>query len=215
MTEILIASGNAHKVDEIRAVLAGLGIACRSLGDLGRSFPEPEEHADTFEGNARIKAIGYARLARSPCLADDSGLKVDALRGAPGVRSARYADDGASADLTRDERDGRNNRRLLRELEGVPDEARSARFVCALCLASPSGRVMAEVRGVFEGRIGTPPRVPAGAHGFGYDPLFLVAPGFERTSAELSADEKNARSHRGNALRLLAERLRSVRVEEA
>lgn len=215
MTEILIASGNAHKVGEIRGVLAGLGFACLSLTDLGRSFPEPEEHADTFEGNARTKAIEYARLTALPCLADDSGLEVDALGGAPGVRSARYADEGDFADLDRAERDRRNNERLIRELGGVPDEARSARFVCALCLASPDGRVSAEVRGVFEGRIGTPPRVPAGFNGFGYDPLFLVAPGFERTSAELTADEKNAMSHRGNALRLLAERLRSVRVEEA
>lgn len=215
MIEILIASGNAHKVGEIRAVLAALGIACRSLDDLGRSLPEPEEHAGTFEGNARIKAIEYARLAGLPCLADDSGLEVDALGGAPGVRSARYADDGAFADLPRGKRDRRNNERLLDQLRGVPDAARSARFVCALCLATSSGIVMAEVRGVFEGRIGTPPRVPSGENGFGYDPLFLVAPDFRRTSAELTEEQKNARSHRGNALRLLAERLRSVRRDEA
>ena len=136
-------------------------------------------------------------------LADDSGLAVDALGGAPGVHSARYAAIGT----TREERDGANNRKLLEALKDVPSGLRGARFVCAMCLASKDGTVLAESRGVFEGRIGCAPR---GSNGFGYDPL-LVLPESDQTSAELSSSEKNARSHRGAAARAIATALREVR----
>jgi XTP/dITP diphosphohydrolase len=127
-------------------------------------------------------------------LADDSGLEVDALGGAPGVHSARYAGVGA----TRAERDAANNANLLRALDGVPHARRTARFVCVLCVARPDGSIAAEARGTFDGWIGEGLR---GSNGFGYDPLLVLADG--RTSAELSSAEKNARSHRGNALRTL------------
>lgn len=207
MDTILIASGNPHKVDEIRAVLGHLGLDCIGLDELNQAYPEPDETGNTFEANARQKALAYAAATGRPCLADDSGLVIDALDGRPGVFSARYFNDGAETDLPRAERDRLNNERVLRELEGVPDAERTARFVCTLCIAEPDGTVRCTVRGEFEGRIGTPPRVPAGGSGFGYDPLFLVGPGFERTSAELSPDEKNAISHRSRALAALSDLL--------
>ncbi len=207
MTTLLIATTNPHKIEEISAVLGSLGLECIGLGDLGGAFDEPVEDGETFEDNAAIKALAYAGMTGRLCLADDSGLEIDALDGRPGVYSARYAD--APGDLGRTERDRLNNARVLRELDCVPDEARTARFVCSLCLARPNGQILEQVRGTFEGRIGTPPRVPSGSNGFGYDPLFLVGPHFERTSAELPPPEKNAMSHRGEALRRLADRLRS------
>lgn len=192
MKSLVIATSNPHKVEEIGAVLGQLGIACLPLGDAG--IPEPDEHGATFGENARIKAIAYARALGRTVLADDSGLEVDALGGAPGVHSAYYAGTGA----TRAERDAANNARLLRELAEVPDARRTARFVCVLCIARPDGEIVAEAYGTFEGMIG---RAPRGANGFGYDPLLVLPDG--RTAAELSNDEKNARSHRGNALRAL------------
>lgn len=207
MTSILIASGNPHKVEEIGAVLGELGLECIGLADLDEDFDEPAEDGNTFEANAAIKAMVYAGMTGRLCLADDSGLEIDALDGRPGVYSARYAD--APGDLPRADRDRLNNERVLRELNGVAPAERSARFVCALCLARANGQIIEQVRGTFEGRIGVPPRVPSGGNGFGYDPLFLVGPHFERTSAELSPAEKNAMSHRGEALRRLADRLRA------
>lgn len=196
MKSLVIATSNPHKVEEIGAVLGQLGIECLPLGDAG--VPEPKEDGATFEENARIKARAYAKALGRTVLADDSGLEVDALGGAPGVHSAYYAGVGA----TRAERDAANNARLLRELAGVPDAKRSARFVCVLCIARPDGTILAESRGAFEGVIGHTPR---GTNGFGYDPLLVLHDG--RTSAELSSDEKNARSHRGNALRALVPKL--------
>jgi XTP/dITP diphosphohydrolase len=193
---LTIATSNPHKVEEIEAVLGPLGIRCVPLGRT--DIPEPEEDGATFEMNARIKAVAYARALGTTVLADDSGLEVDALGGAPGVHSARYAGIGAS----RSERDAANNAKLLRALESVPDERRTARFVCVLVVARADGSIVAEARGHFEGRIGHASR---GANGFGYDPLLVLEDG--RTSAELSSDEKNARSHRGNALRALVARL--------
>jgi len=197
MKSLVIATSNPHKVEEIGAVLGQLGIQCLPLGDPG--IPEPKEDGATFEANARIKAIAYAKALGCTVLADDSGLEVDALGGAPGVHSAYYAGVGA----TRAERDPANNAKLLKALEGVPDAQRNARFVCVLCIARPDGTILAESRGTFDGVIGHAPR---GAHGFGYDPLLVLPDG--RTSAELSSDEKNARSHRGNALRALVPKLR-------
>lgn len=199
---MLLATGNPHKLEEVRAVLEPLGIRVLGLGDVGGDFPEPDENGETFEENARIKATVYARMTGRTCLADDSGLEVDALGGDPGVHSAYFA----GRDGSRAERDARNNRLLLEKLLGVRSEQRTARFVCTMCLAKPDGTVLAESRGHFPGVIIDAPR---GTNGFGYDPL-LYLPEEGRTSAELSADEKNARSHRGHATRLMAERLRAL-----
>ncbi len=197
--DLLVASSNPHKVEEIRAVLAPLGVEVLSLSDVGAGdMPEPVEDAETFAGNAAIKAFAYAKATGRVCLADDSGLEVDALGGAPGVYSARYA----GVEGSREERDAANNAKLLDALRDVPDAERGARFVCAMCVADADGNVIATSRGTFEGMIGHAPR---GTNGFGYDPLLVLADG--RTSAELSAEEKNARSHRGAALRSLASKL--------
>ena len=207
---LLIATGNPHKVEEIGAVLGELGIACEGFASLGSSYPEPEENGATFVENARLKALGYARESGRVCLADDSGLEIDALDGRPGVHSARYAADRFPPDADRAARDSANNARVLEELDDVTAVGRVARFVCVLCIASPDGRVLAEVRGTFEGRIGSPEPdgVPRGSNGFGYDPLFLVGPDCGSTSAELAPEEKNRISHRGQALVLLAEKIR-------
>jgi len=211
--ELVIATGNPHKVDELRAILGGAGNAnlrVLGLGDLPNhaALVEPEETGTTFEANARIKALSYARQTGRVCLADDSGIEIDALRLAdpvphgttrPGVISSHYCTDGREAGMTRVERDRANNARVLRELEGVEPERRAARFVCCMCVADPGGTLLHETRGTFEGRIGVPPRVPAGENGFGYDPLFLIGPEFERTGAELGSDAKNGVSHRGLA----------------
>lgn len=198
--ELLAATSNPHKLDEIRAVLAPLGLRVLSLADAGAGdLPEPDENADTFAGNAEIKAVAYARATGRVCLADDSGLEVDALNGAPGVYSARYA----GVEGSRAERDAANNAKLLAALKDVPNDQRAARFVCAMCVADPDGTIVATSRGTFDGVIG---RAPRGDNGFGYDPLLILPDG--RTSAELSPDEKSARSHRGAALRELVKTLR-------
>ncbi|MBX3375134.1 MAG: RdgB/HAM1 family non-canonical purine NTP pyrophosphatase [Phycisphaeraceae bacterium] len=199
LDRILFASSNPHKLNEVRAILEPLGFHVDGLDALPAIPPEPDEDEETFEGNARLKALFYARTTGRPCLADDSGLEVDALGGAPGVRSARYAGAGG----TRAERDRANNERLLRDLAHVPPAQRSARFVCAMCLAAPDGRILAESRGTFEGTIIDTPR---GTHGFGYDPLLLV-PDAGCTSAELPPEDKNRRSHRGAAARGVARAL--------
>jgi XTP/dITP diphosphohydrolase len=196
LRRILVATTNPGKLRELRQVLGPVGLELSSLDDLPSPLDEPEEDGVTFAANARLKALAYAAGSGRSCLAEDSGLVVDALDGAPGVYSARYA----GTEGTRDERDARNNLKLLDELGNTPLDARTARYVCALCLVDAAGAVLAETRGTFEGHIGFEPR---GAGGFGYDPLFLV-PGLGRTAAELSAEEKNARSHRGHAARVLA-----------
>lgn len=202
LDEVLVATGNPHKIEEIRAILGELGLRVLGLDDLGASFPEPEEDESTFAGNARLKALAYARRTGRTCLADDSGLEVDALKGEPGVRSARFAGLGAN----RIERDAANNALLVERMRDVPERERTARFVCAMCLATPDGEVLAETRGEFSGLIVDRPR---GSNGFGYDPLLLV-PDEGRTSAELSSSEKNARSHRGQATRAMALMLREL-----
>lgn len=205
--QILVASSNPHKVDEIRSVLGASGIEVIGLDSLPQQPPEPVEDGDTFEANARIKATAYAKATSRMCLADDSGLEVDALGGAPGVHSARFAEiNGVSlpVDAQRPQRDAANNALLLEKLRDVPREQRTARFVCVMCLADAQG-VLAETRGTFEGIITDNPR---GSNGFGYDPLLELPDG--RTSAELSPQEKNARSHRGAAVRAMAQHLRNV-----
>ena len=196
---VLFATTNPHKVRELRGVLEPLGIFVRALDSLTTVPPEPEENEDTFAGNARLKAIAYARATGLPCLAEDSGLEVDALGGAPGVHSARYAGSTGS----RDARDRANNEKLLAALRGVPTEDRTARFVCAMCLASREGHVLLETTGTYDGIIG---EAPKGHNGFGYDPL-LYLPEAGRTSAELTEREKAERSHRGKAARQLAQEL--------
>ena len=196
MNKLIVATTNPNKVREIEQVLSPLGFYVVGLGELARAIPEPVEDADTFEGNARIKAVAYARALGESCLAEDSGLEVDALGGAPGVHSARYAAVGA----TREEKDRANNDKLLHALVGVPRERRGARFVCAMCLVDARGEVLFETRGTYEGVIALAPR---GENGFGYDPL-LWLPDLGKTSAELLPTEKNERSHRGKATRALA-----------
>jgi len=202
MTQLLFATSNQHKVDEVRAILGPLGFVVRSLADVESVPEEPEENGATFEDNARLKARYYARALRMTCIADDSGIEVDALGGAPGVYSARYA--GASG--TRDERDAANNEKLLEALRHVPEGRRQARFVCVASVSDPGGNILAEARGTFEGAIAQAPR---GTNGFGYDPLLFLA---DRacTSAELLPEEKHARSHRGKAFRALAVPLRAL-----
>ena len=199
--QLLFASSNPYKVREVSAIMRDLGFDVIGLDAIGHTGPEPVEDADTFAANARIKAVHYAKVTGRWCLADDSGLAVDALGGKPGVRSARYAGTGE----TRPERDEANNALLLRELEGVALPKRTARFVCAMSLADPSGTVVAETTGTFEGVITMTPR---GDNGFGYDPLFEL-PQLGCTSAELPPEKKNALSHRGDAARRMAERLKT------
>lgn len=228
MPDLVLATSNPHKVDEIRAIFqrSGLldpagpaGLRLLSLADLRTPAPleEPAETGRTFEDNATIKALSYARQTGHLCLADDSGLEIDALAGRPGVISSHYSTDGHETGLSRAQRDEANNARVLRELETTPPERRTARFVCVMVLAgSLAGsevRVLAITSGAFEGRIGLPAPapnpIPRGHNGFGYDPLFLVAPDFTRTSAELDPAEKNHASHRGAAARAMAEWLTS------
>jgi XTP/dITP diphosphohydrolase len=202
LDRLLIATGNAGKLREIQQVFAAAHlppIDLLTLADLADRPDEPEETGATFEENAALKARYYARRSGLWCLADDSGLEVDALAGEPGVRSARYA--GVDAE-DRGARDRANNAKLLAALAEVPTADRSARFVCVMCLADPAGAVRFTTRGTMEGRIGEEPR---GENGFGYDPLLALPEG--RRVAELEAAEKNARSHRGQAARRVAAHL--------
>lgn len=198
---LLFASSNPHKVDEVRAILEPLGFDVMGLGQFPHVPAEPVEDGNTFEANARIKAQYYALATAQFCLADDSGLEVDALGGAPGVHSARYAGVGE----TRARRDAANNAKLLAKLKNIPPDRRTARFVCAMCLADSSGRILHETRGTFPGVITD---CPAGTNGFGYDPL-LYLPDAGCTSAQLDPMQKNARSHRGQAARAMADWIRS------
>ncbi len=205
---ILLASGNAKKLRELTLVLAGVDVELVTPASIG-GLPEVVEDRPDFRGNAAKKAVSAAMHARMWSLADDSGLEVDALGGAPGVLSARFA--GAHGD------DAANNRMLLERLARIPDAERGARFVCALALARPDGTIALEVESTARGTI---LREPRGTHDFGYDPLFLFTePGFAVTGrgfAELDASEKASVSHRGRALRELAAKLLELlRVEHA
>jgi XTP/dITP diphosphohydrolase len=197
--KLVLATRNLHKVEEIRAILGRPGLAILSLDELVRDParsapggpPSVVEDGATFIDNARKKAFAIARWSGLPALADDSGLAVDALGGRPGVLSSRFA--GREGD------DQANNLLLLRLLEGVPDPLRTARFLCALCLAEPGGRSW-EAEGSVEGVI---LRERRGEGGFGYDPLFFHPP-FGLTFGEAPAERKNAVSHRARALAALA-----------
>jgi len=190
-----VATSNPHKIQEFRDILAPFGVTVVTMQELGRSVSEPEEAADTFAGNARLKAQSYARALGRLSLGDDSGLEVDALGGAPGVLSARYA--GALG--TREERDRANNQKLLTELAAQGVTLPRARLVCALCLADAQGRVVYETTASFDGVILDQPR---GARGFGYD-AYLYLPELGKAAAELTPTERDAHSHRAKATRAL------------
>ncbi len=191
--KLVIATHNEGKVKEIRELFSRYYDTIVSLKDEGVAFEVPE-NGETFEENARQKALGYAEiLPGCDVLADDSGLEVDALGRAPGVYSARYAGEDAT--------DAENNALLLKNLSGVPEDLRAARFVC--CAAIVRGGEVITAHGACEGRILTEAK---GEGGFGYDPLFFVEK-YQKTFAELSMEEKNTLSHRGRALRELARKL--------
>lgn len=192
---ILVATTNPGKIRELRAML-DFDVDFKSLAD----FPgarEVVEDGATFAENARKKALGYAQATGLWTLADDSGLVVDALGGAPGVNSARFSGDKPKG-VDRKVHDRRNWEKLLSLMRDIPAEKRTARFMCCLCLAKP-GEVLIETQGSVEGVITTE---PAGEGGFGYDPVFFVPP-LGKTVAQIGDDEKNAVSHRGNAMRRL------------
>ncbi|MGD0886409.1 MAG: XTP/dITP diphosphatase [Thermodesulfovibrionales bacterium] len=189
--ELVVATRNRKKIEEIKRILEGVPAELFTLDDFP-GCPEVLEDADSFRGNAMKKASAVAHFTRRPALSDDSGLEVYALHGAPGVLSARYA--GEEAD------DRKNLAKLLTQMKDVEDSRRGARFVCCIALAFPDGK--GEIfEGRAEGRIG---RKPRGSNGFGYDPVFYPE-GQERTFAEMTADEKDALSHRGMALRKFRE----------
>lgn len=188
--QILFATGNEHKMIEIRAILADLGLPIVSQKEAGIDI-DVEENGSTFEENAMIKAKAIAALVEDTIvLADDSGLEIDYLNKEPGIYSARYAGVDTSYDI--------KNQMLIDRLEGVSDEARTARFVCAIAAVLPNGDTEV-IRGTIEGRIGYEIK---GENGFGYDPIFYL-PELGKTTSELSPEEKNKLSHRGNALQAM------------
>ena len=194
---IIFATGNAGKMREIREILADFGGEILSMKEAGIST-DAEENGASYEENALIKARAVAEKAGDAVvLADDSGLEIDALGGEPGIYSARYLGEDTSYRV--------KNANLIERLAGVPEEKRTARFVCAIAAVLPDGRRLV-TKAAVEGRIGYEEK---GEGGFGYDPIFYV-PEFGRTTAELSEEEKNQISHRGKALRLMKEELRKV-----
>ncbi len=200
METLVIATGNPNKLREIQSLLKDFPIQVQSKDEVGLADVEIEETGTTFEENALLKAKGIQHYTGTMVLADDSGIAVDALDGAPGVYSARYA--GVGSD------DEQNNRKLLNALEGVPEDKRGARFICSMVLLFPNGRIL-KAKGVTEGKIGFERK---GQGGFGYDPLFVLPDG--KTMAELSPKEKNRISHRGKALRKIKDLLEETFMSE-
>ncbi len=193
---IVVASGNPGKLKELFALLEDFGAELVPQSELG--VPDAQELGETFADNALIKARNASRRTGLPAIADDSGLEVDALQGAPGIRSARYAGDGAS--------DRANIEKLLKALAGVDARARTARFVCVMVYVEEANdRTPMVCRGVWEGRI---LESPSGGGGFGYDPVFFV-PSEGMTAAAMTPERKNGLSHRGLALRKLKRALRN------
>ncbi len=196
---IVFATGNKDKMREIRKILGGLGVDILSMAEAGVT-DDVEENGTTFSENSMIKARSVSQSLKakgdneSIVLADDSGLEVDYLGGEPGIYSARY--------MGKDTPYPEKNAAIIARLDGVKDEERSARFVCAISAVLPNGKELSTL-GKMEGRIGYE---IAGSNGFGYDPIFFL-PEYGKTSAELSEEEKNAISHRGKALRSMAELL--------
>ncbi len=193
--QVVLASRNRGKLGELQGLLAPLGWQLALVSDFTQEIPE--ESGLTFEENALLKARHAALVSGLPALADDSGIEVDALGGAPGVRSARFAGERAS--------DEANNHKLLALLDAVPDEQRGAQFVCVMAFVQPGHDAAVLARGTWRGHL---LRQPRGSNGFGYDPLFLV-PSHGCSSAELDPSEKNRVSHRAQAV---AELLRALRV---
>lgn len=192
--QIVFATGNAGKVKEIRAILGDLGFEVLSMKEAGIKA-DIEEDGKTYEENALIKAREVAKYTEAIVMADDSGLEIDYLNCEPGIYSARYLGEDTSYTI--------KNNNLIERLKGVPDELRTARFVCAIAAVLPNGEELT-TRGIIEGRIGYE---EAGENGFGYDPIFYV-PQFCKTTAQLSPEEKNQVSHRGKALEAMKEILR-------
>lgn len=193
--DFILATNNMKKLAEMQRILSPLGINVVTAKMLGITLEEVEEDGDTFEANAKIKALAACRATNMPAIADDSGLCVDYLDGAPGIFSARFSGDHGNDEL--------NNDLLLEKLEGVPAEKRSAHYVCAICCIFPDGREIT-VRGECNGYIGFE---RDGNEGFGYDPLFLVD---GKAFGRYTAEEKDKISHRGNALRLLTKELEKI-----
>lgn len=194
MGRIVFATGNAGKIKEIRAIMADAGLEVISMMDAGIRI-DIEENGKTYEENALIKARAVAACTEDIVMADDSGLEIDYLNREPGVYSARYLGEDTPYSV--------KNANLISRLEGVPEEKRTARFVCAIAAVLPGGRELT-TRATIEGRIDYEEK---GQGGFGYDPIFYV-PEFGKTTAELTEEEKNQVSHRGKALRLMKEELK-------
>lgn len=188
---IILATNNKSKVKEISEMMSGSDITFVSLADAGINA-DVKETGTTFEENALIKAREICKLSGKPSISDDSGLEIDALDGAPGIYSSRFMGEDTSYDI--------KNNALLEKLENVEDDKRTARFRCCMALVLPDGREFV-TEGAMEGIITKEQR---GSNGFGYDPILFI-PEYNRTSAELSSDEKNKISHRGNALRKMIE----------
>ena len=194
MKKLIFATGNQNKMREIKAILADMDVEVLSMKEAGIDIDIVED-GKTFEENALIKARAVSKAGNALALADDSGLEVDALNKEPGIYSARYMGEDTSYDI--------KNMNIIERLEGVPDEKRTARFVCAMAAVFPDGTEQTFVK-TMEGRIGYK---IAGENGFGYDPIFFL-PEYGKTSAEISPEEKNAISHRGKALRTMEEYLK-------
>jgi XTP/dITP diphosphohydrolase len=201
--KLLIATTNPGKIREFRQMLGDQRFEWSDLSQHPPIAP-PEETGQTFQENSALKAVYYARQLGMAALADDSGLEVDALDGKPGVHSARWAEMNAAGRGDRD-----NNRLLLRQLEGVPADCRTARFVCALTLADKDGRVLLTAEDKIEGRI---LESATGRNGFGYDPLFLVE-SLDLTTAELEPEQKHRISHRGKALRQMGQLIQGLEID--
>lgn len=192
--KIIFATGNEGKMKEVRMILKDLGLPVLSMKEAGVQADIVED-GTTFEENAKIKAVAVQKLTGALVLADDSGLEIDYLNKEPGIYSARYMGEDTPYSV--------KNANLISRLAGMPDEQRTARFVCAIAAAFPDGEVLT-TRGTIEGIIGYEER---GENGFGYDPIFYL-PEYKKSTAELSPEEKNALSHRGRALRQMEEELR-------
>lgn len=199
--KIVAATGNKHKIEEIESITKKFGMNVITKAEAGVGDLEVEETGTTFEENSLIKAEAIMKATGMPAIADDSGLEADALDGAPGVYSARFSGEGAT--------DESNNAKLLKLMENVPDDKRSARFVSVVTLCFPDGTVVA-ARGECPGTLR---RSPRGDGGFGYDPLFVPV-GYDKTYAEISAEEKNIISHRAKALGILRMKLKETGFEE-
>ena len=189
--KIVLATHNQGKIREFRKIFSDMGVEAVPISEIA-GIPEPEETGHTFEENALLKAREICKLSGKPTISDDSGLEIDALDGAPGIYSSRFMGEDTSYDI--------KNNALIEKLENVADPDRTARFRCCMALVLPDGREFV-TEGAMEGIIA---REPKGINGFGYDPILFI-PEYNRTSAELSSEEKNNISHRGEALRKMIE----------